>query len=349
MGPTFIVDAGPDSILLNGKTIYDSANINKDCKGVSTIDVEPNKTYRLRFIGALTFRILGILTQEHNMTLIEIDGEYVEPYQLKYLEIGPGQRMSVLINTGNYSAGTLFPIATNYRWRNNGRGYTKNGYGYLRYVSPQQTDDTIVMNMPSISSLPTNIFPLVDTPGWVLGNVKPLVTTESDLSIINKKADHTIKLSMTEVVEVDNTTRYRNNGRQGIPWGSYNASLIDQILSGTLGSVGELSVTDGFSTSHQTYPLGYNQIIDLVFQNNMIPSGLCVIHPWHTHGHSHYLLTEGPGDYVHETDKDLRTFNTPLLKDVSMAYPSVINGSTGCGWTKVRILTVSILKINYKE
>lgn len=343
MSPLFGNNGGPDSILLNGRTVYDSSvnNSNAECKGFDYINVEPNKTYRLRFIAALTFRMLGIIIQDHNMTLIEIDGEYVAPYELDYLEIAAGQRMSVLIKTGNYPADTLFPIASNFRWRNSNAGYTNNGYGYLRYINSTTPTETTIMEKPVITSLPSNIFPLVDTPGWVLHDVKPLVVTERDKMILNGTASRTIKLFMQEGIESDNTTRFRNNGRVHIPWGNHSASLLDQVLSNSLGTIGTLDTTDGFSSSHQTYPLGFGEIVDLVFQNSILAAaGICVAHPWHTHGHSHYLIAEGPGDYQHEFDKDVRSFDEPLLKDVSMAYPAIVNGSIGCGWTKVRIYTV---------
>jgi hypothetical protein len=57
------------------------------------------------------------------------------------------------------------------------------------------------------------------------------------------------------------------------------------------------------------------------------------------------LLAEGAGEYIHELHKDTRTFETPLWKDVSLAYPATLPNSTnldGCGWTKVRLFTVSI-------
>jgi L-ascorbate oxidase len=345
-GPTFRADSGPDSVLLNGRTVYSSNITSPGCKGFSTIDVEPNKIYRLRIIGSLTFRILGILIKDHNMTLIEIDGGYVKPYPLDFVEIGPGQRMSVLIKTGNYSAGTLFPIASNFRYRFDALGgYTANGYGYLRYVDARTKVENlpVIMNKPLISSFPPNIFPLAEAPGWVLKNVQPLVPKIKDKFILRAIPDRTIKITMAEVIEADHTTKFRNYGRPNYAWGTHNASLMDQILSGSLGPATPLDPTDGFSVSHQTYPIGYGEIVDLVFQNVALPSvGICVGHPWHTHGHSHYLIAEGPGDYIHELDKDVRTFATPLYKDVSMVYPVRVNGTSNCGWTKVRILTVSV-------
>jgi FtsP/CotA-like multicopper oxidase with cupredoxin domain len=342
MSAQFKGDGGPDSFLLNGQSIYPNTS-SQDCPGFTYFDVKPNKTYRLRHIGALTFRMLGLFIEDHPMTLIEIDGEYVQPFDIKYLELAAGQRMSVLIHTGNYTAGSVFPIATNYRWRALGvGGYTPNGYGFLRYVD-DSSEPVSMLTIPSNFDLPTDLFPIKDTPGWVLKDVKP--EFPGDPYLLNGKAKHTIKLGLKEVLLADNTTRFVIEGRPFVehPWGNATASLLDQVLEDQ--EVGILKKSDGFSIKHQTYPVGFGEIVDLVFQNYFLPTNICAIHPWHTHGHSHYLLAEGAGEYIHELHKDTRTFETPLWKDVSLAYPATLPNSTnldGCGWTKVRLFTVSI-------
>lgn len=346
MSPRFIGDGGPDSLLLNGKSIWANTSIipaSSDCKGFTYFDVEPNKTYLVRNIGALTFRTLGIAVQDHNMTLVEIDGEPVQPHRIDYLELSAGQRMSFLLTTGNHAAGTVFPIVTNYRYRGNGLGYTPNGYGFIRYVDPKTTNKqefVSFLTTPLVKDLPSNIFPLVDTPGWITSQLKPAASYNEDF-ILSEPASRTIKLALQEVILPDNTTRFINNNRTYVsqPWGNATMSLIDKTLAEP--NVGALDATDRFSVAHQTYPLKLGEIIDLVFQNVKLPSGNCVIHPWHTHGHSHYLLAEGPGDYNHEIDKDIQTYPTPLYRDVSMVYPQVVNGTNNCGWTKVRLYTAS--------
>jgi FtsP/CotA-like multicopper oxidase with cupredoxin domain len=338
MGKDYLFEQQADSFLLNGKSVFSNTSVIDDtCNGFEIIDVEPNKIYRLRFIGALTHRTLGIVIQNHPMTLIEIDGEYVQPKDIDYVELSPGQRMSVLIKTENYPQGTIFPISSNIRWNDRNRGYTTNGYGYLRYG---RRDQQRLFEAPPAELLP-KVFPEKDIPGWVLSQVSPLF--QGDERIINGKAAKTLKIAMQEVVEEGNLTRFRNNGRKHIPWGTPTMSLFDIVTTHPLSSQSRIEA-DGFSINHQTYPVGPLEIVDIVFQNMKIKdNGLCLIHPWHTHGHSHYLLAEGDGDYNHDTHKDVRTFRNPLLKDVSNVYPRDVGNSTeGCGWTKVRIFTVRI-------
>jgi L-ascorbate oxidase len=342
MSTQFTGDRGPDSILLNGQSMSPSIS-STDCPGFTYFDVKPNKTYRFRNIGALTFRTLGIFIKDHPMTMIEIDGEYIQPFDVKFLEISAGQRMSVLVHTGDYAAGTVFPIITGYRWRATAPStFTPNGFGFIRYVD-ETSEPVSMMNIPSVSELPADVLPAANTPGWVLKNVKPHLT--GDLQVLNGKAAHTIKIGLREVIMPDNSTRFKFDARpyREHPWGNATASLLDQILEDQ--DVGVLE-SDGFSMKHQTFPVGYGEIVDLVFQNYYLPAGVCPSHPWHTHGYSHYLLAEGSGEYIHELHGDIRTFETPLWKDVSIAYTAPLPNGTreeGCGWTKVRIYTVSSL------
>jgi FtsP/CotA-like multicopper oxidase with cupredoxin domain len=341
MGPIFTAPTAPDAFLLNGKSVFsnDSAvqasqNGSDSCKGFEIFNVESNKTYRLRFIGALTLRILGVLIPEHQMTLIEIDGEYTQPYNLSYVEFGPGQRMSVLIHTGDYPDGTIFPIASNNRRIAVGiPGYTVNGYGYLKYGKSQ---DKKILTAPGIATLPQDVFPAVDAPGWILKDVKPYNNSEEH--VLNAKPYQTIKITMDEVF-IGNLTRFSGNGRVWRPWGTPTMSVLDTVLANPI-NIASLE-SDGYSNDHNTYYLPYGKVVDLVFQNGPTTGGVCVVHPWHTHGHSHYLIAEGYGSYDMQKDANATTFAHPLKKDVSMVYPMSVNNTLDCGWTKVRIFTVS--------
>lgn len=354
MSPLFAGDGGPDSVLLNGQSIYANTSVNAagaaslGCKGFAYFDVEPNKTYLVRVIGALTFRTLGVAVQGHDMTLVEIDAEPVQPHKVPYLEISAGQRMAFTLTTGNHAAGSVFPIVSNYRYRGQGLGYTPNGYGFLRYVDPVNKQESVsFLSTPLVKDLPNNIFPLVDTPGWITSELKPGASYLTDF-VLSQPATRTIKLASKEVEMSDNTTRFITNGRAYVakPWGNATMSLVDRVLAEP--DLGAMDASDGFSFAHQTYPLELGDIVDLVFQNVQLPTGNCVLHPWHTHGHSHYLLAEGPGDYIHETDKDIRTYPTPVYRDVSIVYPRSVNGTENCGWTKVRLFMVRAFCCQFK-
>lgn len=457
MGSAFKYDHGADSILFNGRSIYDPlVTDGTRCLGYTTLDVEPNSVYRLRVIGGNTFRTLALGIKDHNMTLIEVDGELIHPYQTSFLEVTPGQRFSVLLYTGNYQPGTTFAIGTSYLWRQRGRGITENGFAYIRYVerhpdanhshlfkslskwyvpkktkgrwgdgdqtrgrtvgdgsdhargsradnavehngrkwngegtdhrerktwddktrsdadvkkksglkkrqgvwndkenhtwprnkdnhhSYQRTNQTVGHSYHfgghqqhednAYEDLPT--FPRMDQPDWIWHHLAPLAHRDP---ILDATKVRTIRLHTSLRQMSDNTTRYfvnnRTNPNRPVPalyhFSHFHKRAMDEY-------------DDDFYTDLHTYRIGYNEIIDLVFQNTKSKGGGCMLHPWHTHGHSHYVIASGSGDYIHDLHKNIRNFNTPLYKDTSVAYPSYSNDqSNGCGWTKVRFKAVS--------
>lgn len=377
MGPSYVFDPGSASILMNGRTVFASSNTtagiipqNNDtkCPGFTTLQVERNKTYRFRIIGANTFRTLGFSIANHILTIIEVDGELVKPVQTDLLEVAAGQRFSVLVTTSGKNSS--YVMATSYRFRNRASGYTENGYSYLKYVddndqnqctgAPQrQTYTRDLVRKDLLTPIPADS----EKTDWIwpqLSSLKP-----HDKYVLNAPADRTIKLRIQTLKNADNTTRYYVNGRPPVNWESQGVVLHDVLQqqqyhhhdfhSYVISSrrdyqqlTEEADHAASYNEKHQTYPIKYGEIVDLVFQNTLRTPTECLTHPWHTHGHSHYLLATGPGEYVHEKLGNIRNMPQPVYKDVSMAYPAIpqdpsLGGEDGlgCGWAKVRILAVS--------
>ncbi|OAD79883.1 multicopper oxidase [Phycomyces blakesleeanus NRRL 1555(-)] len=332
LGPTFRFDHSAESILINGRTINNPLQIMNPatCPGYTALNVEPNKTYRFRIIGGNSFRTLALAIKDHPMTIIEVDGEKVVPYETSFLEITPGQRFSVLVHTANAEPGSAFAIATNYRYRHRGKGYTENGFGYMRYVAPGPGGKRPPRDFTYAKDFP--VFPEEDGVGWIWDKLQPLQGRDQ---ILDEQPDRTIKLRASIMKHGDNTTRYYMNGRPPI---EHALPLYNSLTRGLRKTprLEELE-EDGYSAELKTYPLFYQETIDVVLQNAM--GGIdCLLHPWHTHGHSHHLIASGVGEYNHEEHKDIRNFATPLYKDVSVVYPSEPDPVTrGCGWTKIRI------------
>ena len=70
--------------------------------------MSPGKTYYFRIINMATFSQIFLNFEEHNMTIIEIDGVYTKPQEVESLWIATAQRYGVLItakdaSTRNYA------------------------------------------------------------------------------------------------------------------------------------------------------------------------------------------------------------------------------------------------------
>ncbi|CAO3649008.1 unnamed protein product [Cunninghamella blakesleeana] len=500
MGPSYIFDPSSDSILMNGRTINDPQNLtqilrdgkdqDQKCKGFSALNVLPNKTYRLRVIGGSTFRILGLQIKDHDFTIIEVDGELIQPYTTDNLEVAPGQRFSVLLHTKeNFVSKNdgqhdddLFVIATSYRYRSgNDNGWTKNGFAYLRYIDSQfdhynddvdaspydhivpprliesleqkQNEDYEIDEQKQESPIvkrnkkyrnhkhdeedededdhehwhsghhgeedhednynddedgetqngkknssdhgdeqhgndhqggkeggwdgqkggkggqqggkggkggnggqigganqPTPIYEFIDYPevvvlppkDWIWPNLAPL---DADIyrEMLELEEPDRLFVFRSDVKNLpDNTTRYTINDRiTTVMEHEEGPSVLSKVLEKYPNPVNRRLhlESDGYDSEFETYPTAMNETIDIVFQNAE-HKGRCLVHPWHTHGHSHYLIATGVGEYNHEEHKEIRNFPHPIYRDVSTVYPTEVNPETkGCGWTKVRLYT----------
>lgn len=90
-----------NDVLINGFGSNKTSDASIKGCSLHQINVEPGKTYRLRFIGATGLSFVSMKFQGHqnNMQVIEADGQYTKPYKTHYLQIGSGQRYSVLLKT----------------------------------------------------------------------------------------------------------------------------------------------------------------------------------------------------------------------------------------------------------
>ena len=365
MSKKFKFDKGANSILINGRTVHQD-NYNSslttlaqdDCPGYSVLDLQPNRTYRIRVIGSQTFRTLALAIGQHKMTIIESDGQLTKPYEVDWLEIGPGQRFSILIHTGDMNKDTdnVFPIATSYRWRHRSPGgVTENGFAYLRYSTNSQPELQTIYKpvLPGDDGLKiaqarqyksytlTNelpVFPREHMADWFWRDIAPLTEyNQVELKLLNAQPDRVIKLRSTSIKLDNNETRYLMNDRMPVVREQHIlADLMQGRMSVDMTNLDE----DGYAPDRHTFPIKKGEVVDIVLQNTYSGHN-CLIHPWHTHGHSHYMIASGQGEYNHTIHSDVRNYPTPLFRDVSMVYPSAPEESGGCGWSKIRIYAVS--------
>ncbi|KAG0167903.1 hypothetical protein DFQ28_007326 [Apophysomyces sp. BC1034] len=360
MGKRFNGVKAADSYLINGRTIYDPANEKDDCNGFSSIDVQQGKVYRLRIIGSMTFASLGLSIAQHTMTIIEVDGNLVKPYQTSFLDIASGQRFSVLISADqapeSYYMNTAAYVTDP----------SSNGKAVIRYVTggddsndSNDNDDNddnddnraLGVSVPGIFGTSVKAVSVPAPPDvpttfsqWVFPQLTPLIDQGPDFG---KPPDRTIILSPIEQrVSPGNTTRWYINGHAPPEW---DEPLIEQLtrhqhpwLNKTAIRLNRAGITDGYDHTLQTYPMNYGEVVDIVLHTAMLSDGTCAGHPWHTHGMVHYAIANGQGQYIHQRDKYIRTYPTPIPKDVTFVYglfPVPPNTPVGtlCTWTKIRL------------
>jgi len=97
----------------------------------TVFEVEAGKTYRLRVINVASLLYTSLVIEGHTMTVVQVDGAYVEPFETSFLDLWNGQTYSILIKAIADTPGDFW-IGLSPRLR----GYTRMdpGKAILRYV-----------------------------------------------------------------------------------------------------------------------------------------------------------------------------------------------------------------------
>lgn len=359
LGTNFTLIKEAQSFLINGQGVYSTdMDLDTNCKGFSIIPVDPFKTYRIRVIGAMTFRTVGFSIANHKLQVIEVDGDYVKPYYVDHLEISPGQRFSVLIVTDQH-INDEFGIAIIRKWAA-GTPVMTNGNAVLKYNRPSSiagaASSTIIGHGKSLSTgsnpvilstpLLQPVFPLNDTIHWYWNDLQPYFDVHP---IALGESHRTIKLRGSQIV-TNNLTRWYINDISFVE--KHDQVILHDIFNGTrpLPSTKNIDNVTGFDHILGTYPLFHSEVIDIVIQTTHAVGEPCRSHPWHTHGHSHWEIAYGGGEYTEERDGLTRNVPNPIYKDLTLVYPGESEKKyltpnqteIGCGWSKIRIVAVSI-------
>ncbi|KAI0258277.1 laccase [Gloeopeniophorella convolvens] len=257
-----------NSTLINGKGRY-SGGPDID---LAIINVTAGKRYRFRLVSIscdpnFTFSIDG-----HQMTIIEVEGNNVQPLVVDSIQIFVGQRYSFVLNADqpvdNYWVRSLPP----------GQGYTGlTNLAVLRYQGAPRANPTTdpTTNIP-VSQLPlveTNLHPLTSSP--VPGNPTP------------GGADININLAIA-VSGAQFTVNDVSFDPPSVP-------VLLQILSGAKNA-------SDLVPAGSIYALEPNKSVELTIPALVIAGP----HPIHLHGHSFYVVRSAGNSSYNWDDPVLR-------------------------------------------
>ncbi|KAJ3892019.1 laccase [Lentinula edodes] len=266
-----------DATLINGKGRY----VGGPDTPLTVINVEHGKRYRFRLIDMSFDAFHGFSIDNHNLTIIEVDGINTLPHTVNFIEIYPAQRYSFVLNANQ-------PIS-NYRIRalsNTGVGAHNftNGVNsaILRYVgAPEEEPQT---SQPLSS----------DVMMFREGDLHPLENPGAPGNPYPGGAD--LVLNFTLGFDADMVLFSMN----GVVFESPTVPVLLQILSGAHHAQ-DLLPKGGVHT------LPPNKVIEINFFGGDAPAGP---HPFHLHGHSY--------DVVRTSDSSEYNFKNPVRRDTTL-------------------------------
>ncbi|CAH9146559.1 unnamed protein product [Cuscuta epithymum] len=326
----------PQSLLINGRGWFNCSGACSDavCNNSSpecwpySITVVPGKIYRLR-IGSLTgLSSLNFEIEGHEMTVVEADSHYVEPFVVKNLFIYSGETYSVLVNASQDPTRSYW-MSSAVVARNR---TTPNGLGIFRYDSnnPMQKpptpppvgvrwDDNAPRLNQSLAIKAHKDF--IQPPPQKSNREIVMLNTQNNVNGIRKWAINNVSLFLPPtpyLVALQNGSLHGFDRTE--PPDTYDVNNYD-IYSPPKNPNATLS--DSY------YRLEFNSTVDIILQNaNTLTPNNSELHPWHLHGHDFWVLGYGPGKYNNSTDRAKFNLVNPIMKNTVPLHPY--------GWTALR-------------
>ncbi|KAI0248016.1 laccase [Lactifluus subvellereus] len=266
-----------NSTLINGVGRYSDGPSNVS---LAVVTVVASLRYRLRLVSISCDPAYDFSIDGHDLTIIEVDGNNVQPLVVDSLRIFAGQRYSVVLNAnksiGNYWIRALPNIEAR-------RSYTNfTNLAILRYFGASDKNPS-----DDPTSVPTSVLPLNET------DLHPLDVTPVPGEPFRGGADININLDVT----FDSTSFLINGHTFEAP----TVPVLLQILSGAQ------SASD-LVPAGSIYSLGPNKSVEITIPalNSATKAG--GPHPVHLHGHAfHVVRSAGNSTY---------NFVDPVIRDV---------------------------------
>ncbi|TVY13400.1 Multicopper oxidase aurL2 [Lachnellula arida] len=316
-----------DMILVNGKG-GGSANGTVCNASLSSINVQPGKTYRLRFIGATTLTFASLAFEGHDLEIIEADGHYTQPHNTSFLQLGTGQRFSALLHT------KLNPEKSTY---------------YLQLESRERPTLTRGFAVLNYGPKPSTPFTPPSQPPLTLPNTT-LGFLDYELHPFSAPTDGAFPTAQEVTRRVTLTVHQRVSGQtvwiqnqydwtDAFPAEPYLVSLYknDSI---EFPSMQRALSNNGIDPISRAFPAQIGEVLEIVIQNTGADSGGLDVHPYHAHGAHYWDLGSGNGSYdAAANEARIAASGPPVQRDTTMLYRYAMKTTNGTvmGWRAWRL------------
>lgn len=252
------------------------------------ISVKAGETYLIRFINIGGFVGSYVKIDNHKLTIVEIDGIYVEPKEVDELYLTVAQRYAVLV-TMKSSTDTNYAISATLdtamfdhipAWAN------PDVFGYLVYNSEK----------PLPKPTPLRTYDVIDD---------TTLEPKDGMGAL-AKVDHQIVISM-DFDSDDGINRATLN----------NVTFIAP-------TVPTLFTAMSAPSKDVTNPLIYGQVNPFVLKSNEVVEIVLInndngAHPWHLHGHAFQVIARSD-DNVEYDPKNIDVPKTPMRRDTIQVH-----------------------------
>ncbi|KAI4611795.1 hypothetical protein J4E83_008046 [Alternaria metachromatica] len=325
-----------NAVLLNGVGVAIGETAGEGTCELPVIEVEPGKTYRMRFVGATAISMVSFGIEGHSkFDVIEADGGYTQPHTTDHMMLSSGQRFDALFSTktveelGNQTEYIM-------QWETKDRPAIYTGFGILRYPS----------SGPKTTTAPT-VAPLTFTNAtydFLEYALEPLVPNN-----FPKASEITRRVHINNVQLKQSTTIWQLDGLNWTEETTANSPpyLVDIYKNGpaAMPNYTAAMANGGWDPYTLTWPAKLGEVIEIILENTgslVDNNGGFDYHPFHLHGAHFYDCGSGNGTFdPFENEKKLENYN-PVRRDTTNLYRYRTKGTAGeeGGWRcwRLRVL-----------
>ena len=319
---------------INGKTISNYGVTDQSSAQLAIIDIEPNSTYRLRFIGATSLSYSALGLEDHtDLQIIEADGRYTTQHSTAFIQINSGQRFSALIksktcNELKQSAKLDYYIQIESRERPS----NTTNYAILRYSNACNIPPNSVQRASNTSypnEKPITLPPTVD--GFLDYVLQPLYPNDFPSA---SQVSRRVVLNVQQVLDKyaiwqDSNVTWSDNADDPVPHTTPNQPYLVSLYENQTAYLPSYSAAlknGGLDPMTNTFPAKIGEVIEIVLQNigahaiDNETGGALDVHPWHAHGDHYYDIGGGPGAFDPNVAEERLKGTQPVLRDTTMLY-----------------------------
>lgn len=322
----FVWSGETSNVMVNGKGQMYGMLKSPICE-LASIHVQHDRIYRIRFIGgtAISFVTLGIEGHD-NLTIIEADGSYTAPLSVDHLQIGSGQRFSVLLRTKSRKETPKNQFFMQLETRD--RPTMTRSFAVLNYANGRN------MLQPPLTppiTLPNKTY------DWLDYQLRPLKANNGfpQLSEVTRRVYvYAHQVVSGNIVWAQNTYPWVDT----FPKEPYLVSLYknDGVNFPNYYSAVE---NGGIDPVTRTFPANIGEVLEIVIQNTGSDNGGVDFHPFHAHGAHYYDIGSGNGTYNIEANEEKLKGTQPVMRDTTMLYRYIAKTTPGvdAGWRAWRL------------
>ncbi|KAF8012127.1 hypothetical protein BT93_I0301 [Corymbia citriodora subsp. variegata] len=339
----FYWDGEPASLQIQGKGKFDSfksATPSSDTVAYNATipaylnwTVIPGKTYCLRISSVAIRYALSFQIEGHNLTVVEADGHYTEPFMAQNLFIYPGETYSVLVKADQDPLRSYWITSGNVG--QDATSTTPPGLNLLNYQPnhPKRVPPT---------DPPTG--PIRNDVALQLAQTVAIKARQGYVRPPPPKADRVIMLLITRS-KIDGYFRWSMNYVSlTLPHMPCPITLKENLHHvfdqhsppnqqpgfADYDMYGVANKTNATS-SDSIYRLKVNTTVDIILQNaSTRTANNSETLPWHLHGHDFWVLGYGTGKFNVTNDPKKYNLVNPIMKDTVVVHPY--------GWTALRFV-----------